>query len=275
MNVKDYLARIKYYGSLEPTLRNLRLITLAHRISIPYTNLQVHGGDRLVLDLNHHYDTIVTKQGAGLCYDINGLFAYLLQQLGYKVKCIESAFFDGPTKEFTLQRLHLTVTVDFGNLGRYIVDPAWSLVGPLKMERMVPYNDGNTVYRLRQVPGKGNDWYYLERHRKSILDKNGCVLKQGPTSIGKYWNGWCDDECAKEESSHWKFEQRICDEVEYQLEDFRDMIDHIYSPDCAMSYTAMLLKVNMDSHVMLMGDTAVKKIAMGPLTEKIMDEKKI
>uniref|UniRef100_H2YYS2 arylamine N-acetyltransferase n=1 Tax=Ciona savignyi TaxID=51511 RepID=H2YYS2_CIOSA len=142
----DYLLRINYTGGLEPTLENLRKITWSHKIAVPYTNLQIHGGSRLHFDLKQQYDNIVTKRGGGVCYEINGLFVWLLRKLGYKVKCIEGAFF---AEEFTCQRHHLVVTVDFDELGRYIVDPGWLMAGPIKMQVMIPYVDGHHVYRLR------------------------------------------------------------------------------------------------------------------------------
>ncbi|XP_002127795.2 arylamine N-acetyltransferase [Ciona intestinalis] len=271
MNVADYLARINYTGPLEPTLQNLRKITLAHKLAVPYTNMQMHGGPRIRLDLKTQYENIVTNRGGGVCYELNGLFVWLLRELGYKVICVEAAFFsDG---KFTCQRHHLVVTVDFGDLGRYIVDTGWMMVGPMKFETMVPYYDGHHVYRLRHVPDKADNWYYLEKHKKTILDKDGCILKQGP-SVTKPMSGFCDEECAKEESSHWQFEQRIND-TEHQFEDFVDMIDHLYEPDCIITKYVALIQMNENSYSFAFGDTAYTKEVVDHFTDKVIKEDKL
>ena len=40
MNVKDYLARINYSGSLKPDLKTLNDLTWAYKTSIPFTNVE-------------------------------------------------------------------------------------------------------------------------------------------------------------------------------------------------------------------------------------------
>ena len=93
MKVGDYLERIKYQGSLEPNLQTLRGLVWAHKTAVPYTNVDFVNGKRLGLEVPEMYNKIVTNYGGGMCYEINGLFCWLLGELGYNVKLFIATFF--------------------------------------------------------------------------------------------------------------------------------------------------------------------------------------
>ena len=85
MNLNAYLARIGYEGSLEPTLGTLRDLHHAHLLAIPYENLDIHLGQILRLDEAHIFDKLVTQRRGGWCFEMNGLFAWALRELGFAV----------------------------------------------------------------------------------------------------------------------------------------------------------------------------------------------
>ncbi len=85
MNVHAYLRRIAYSGSLEPTLESLRALHYAHLLAVPFENLDIHLGRPIVLDEQRFFDKIVGEQRGGFCYELNGLFAALLRELGFRV----------------------------------------------------------------------------------------------------------------------------------------------------------------------------------------------
>jgi N-hydroxyarylamine O-acetyltransferase len=86
MNVSAYLERINYVGSREPTLETLRALHRQHLFSIPYENLDIHLGRRLELDEEHIFKKIVLEKRGGWCYEMNGLFAWVLHELGFDVQ---------------------------------------------------------------------------------------------------------------------------------------------------------------------------------------------
>ncbi|HNB52447.1 MAG TPA: arylamine N-acetyltransferase [Anaerolineales bacterium] len=86
MNIQAYLQRIAYSGSLEPTLDTLRTLHRAHMFAVPFENLSIHHGERIQLTPEWLFDKIVTWYRGGFCYELNGLFAELLSELGFRVE---------------------------------------------------------------------------------------------------------------------------------------------------------------------------------------------
>ena len=85
MNVDAYLERIGYAGSREPTFETLSALHRAHMLSVPFENLDIHLGRRLVLDREANFEKIVIRRRGGWCYELNGLFGLLLERLGFPV----------------------------------------------------------------------------------------------------------------------------------------------------------------------------------------------
>jgi len=85
MDVSSYLERIGYEGPREPTLDVLRALHRRHMLAVPFENLDIHLGRTIVLDEAAFFDKIVRQRRGGFCYELNGLFAALLRELGYEV----------------------------------------------------------------------------------------------------------------------------------------------------------------------------------------------
>jgi N-hydroxyarylamine O-acetyltransferase len=85
VNVDAYLERIGYEGSRSPTFETLAAVHRAHMLSVPFENLDIHLGRRLVLDREANFKKIVVRRRGGWCYELNGLFGLLLEQLGFAV----------------------------------------------------------------------------------------------------------------------------------------------------------------------------------------------
>ena len=88
MNINDYLQRINYTGSREPSAQTLRALQVAHLRSVPFENLSIHAGEPIVLDDEALFKKIVEKRRGGFCYEVNGLFAALLRALGFEVSLL-------------------------------------------------------------------------------------------------------------------------------------------------------------------------------------------
>ncbi|HXE90366.1 MAG TPA: arylamine N-acetyltransferase [Terriglobales bacterium] len=85
MDVSAYLARIRYEGSREPTAETLRALQVAHLIAVPFENLDIPLGRPLHLGTEALFDKIVRRRRGGFCFELNGLFAALLGELGFHV----------------------------------------------------------------------------------------------------------------------------------------------------------------------------------------------
>jgi|SRR5581483_2518153 len=85
MDIEAYLKRIGYSGAAEPTLDTLRRLHLAHLQTIPFENLDISRGRKIVIDQDAFVHKIVEERRGGFCYELNGAFAALLSALGFHV----------------------------------------------------------------------------------------------------------------------------------------------------------------------------------------------
>lgn len=91
MNLAAYLKRIAYEGELSPTVETLFALHKAHLHAIPYENLDIHLGCKLSLDTQTIFNKLVYKKRGGWCYEMNSLFAWALQELGFNVTLLGGA----------------------------------------------------------------------------------------------------------------------------------------------------------------------------------------
>jgi len=85
--VQKYLARIGVDAAeaTAPTYTLLQRLQLAHLTHIPYENLDIMRDVPLQLNEDALFDKMVTRRRGGYCFELNGLFAWLLRGLGYDV----------------------------------------------------------------------------------------------------------------------------------------------------------------------------------------------
>jgi N-hydroxyarylamine O-acetyltransferase len=111
LDVPAYLARIGYSGPTTATADTLRGIHRAHMLNVPFENLDIALGRKIVCEEESFIRKIVDRNRGGFCYEINGAFAALLRALGFNVTLLSARVpcedgSDGP--EFD----HLTLRVD-------------------------------------------------------------------------------------------------------------------------------------------------------------------
>jgi N-hydroxyarylamine O-acetyltransferase len=138
--------RIGYRGSLEPTADTLRELHRAHLLTVPFENLDIHLGRAIVLSIPAMFDKIVRRRRGGFCYELNGMFGWLLEQLGFTVSLLSARVYDGgqPGPEF--DHLVLLVSLD----GPVIADVGFGdcFVEPLPLNAGNPIMQQGTGYRL-------------------------------------------------------------------------------------------------------------------------------
>lgn len=86
LDVEDYLERIGYAGGREPNAANLSALMKAHRFTVPYETLELWRRHPTTLATEELYGRIVKRHRGGYCFELNGLFAWLLRELGYNVR---------------------------------------------------------------------------------------------------------------------------------------------------------------------------------------------
>jgi N-hydroxyarylamine O-acetyltransferase len=93
MDVSAVLQRINYRGSIEPTESALRGLHRAFVQTVPFENLDIHRNRRIVLDEQAFFRKIVQRRRGGFCYELNGLFAAVLRELGFDVALLSARVF--------------------------------------------------------------------------------------------------------------------------------------------------------------------------------------
>ena len=161
MNIQAYLNRIGYLGPLEATPEVLRGLQLAHLYSVPFENLSVARHEPVWLSIPALFDKIVWRRRGGCCYELNGLFGSLLQEIGFQVDFLSARGFDdegGLSPEFD----HLTLLVRAPGLTQppWLVDAGFgdSFLEPLRMDLEGEQPQGLRAYRLAQLEGAWILW---------------------------------------------------------------------------------------------------------------------
>jgi N-hydroxyarylamine O-acetyltransferase len=157
--LRPYLERIGL--ELEPTLTadaaSLRRLQLAHMLHVPFENLDIALGRPIRLGLTTLYDKIVTRRRGGFCYELNGLFAWLLDDLGFEVTYLSASdpHNDGSYgPDFDHLVLLVRCPADAAPEVRWLVDVGWgdSFRIPLRADAAGEQDGGLKIYRITTDP---------------------------------------------------------------------------------------------------------------------------
>jgi N-hydroxyarylamine O-acetyltransferase len=147
MDINAYLERIHYGGSLLPTIESLRDLQLSHLLSVPFENLSIHAKEPILLQESSLFGKIVLRRRGGFCYELNGLFAMLLDQLGFRVTML-SAGVARSEGGFGPDFDHMTLMVCLED--RWLVDVGFgdSFRQPLMIDRRDVQEQGERSYQI-------------------------------------------------------------------------------------------------------------------------------
>jgi N-hydroxyarylamine O-acetyltransferase len=164
LDPRGYLERINFstpvsLDSPKPSLRLLRALHEAHMLAVPFENLSIHYGQPIVLRDDALYDKIVRRHRGGFCYELNGLFAWLLRRLGFEVSLLAAgvAQADG---NYTPKYDHLTLLVHQVEGADWITDVGFgdSFRQPLRLQADVEQDGGDgRIYRLHETREDSGD----------------------------------------------------------------------------------------------------------------------
>ncbi|MGI0118936.1 arylamine N-acetyltransferase family protein [Zooshikella sp. RANM57] len=142
----------------QPTLTYLRKLHQAHLQQVPFENLSVIYRQPIELKLPWLYQKIVFQQRGGFCFELNGLFGWLLGELGYSVNMIAAEVYDEKQKEFTPPFDHLALLVNLDQ--PWLVDVGFGdgFRSPLPLLAGKEHTDISGHYRLQ----KKDDYWQLE-----------------------------------------------------------------------------------------------------------------
>ncbi len=143
---RAYLARI---GIEEPVARSvdgLEQLQRAHLTRVPFDNLDVFARRRVRTDVGWSVPKIVDRGRGGWCYELNGAFAWLLGELGFRVKQLGATVL--LARPDPMERGHLALEVTLER--PYLADVGFgdSFIRPLPLDDPGPHDGGTGPYRF-------------------------------------------------------------------------------------------------------------------------------
>ena len=133
VKVEKYFKRIglEMPETIVPDGELLKKLHFAHCTTVPYENLDIIRGIPLRLDDEGLYQKVVEEGKGGYCFELNGLFAWLLRKLGYKVTEYASRYLRGessiPMRRHRVLRVEATDGVYCADVGIGEVCPRYPL----------------------------------------------------------------------------------------------------------------------------------------------------
>ncbi|MBQ8217399.1 MAG: arylamine N-acetyltransferase [Oscillospiraceae bacterium] len=150
MKVEKYFKRIglEMPETIVPDGQLLKKLHFAHCTTVPYENLDIIRGIPLRLDDEGLYQKVVEEGKGGYCFELNGLFAWLLRELGYKVTEYASRYLRGessiPMRRHRVLRVEATDGVYCADVGIGEVCPRY----PLKLVEGLEQPQFDECYRF-------------------------------------------------------------------------------------------------------------------------------
>lgn len=155
MDSKKYLSRIGFAGPVAPSLDVLRAVHTRHLLSVPFEDLTIHSGGRVQLEPPLLFDKIVNQRRGGFCFENNGLFSWLLKNMGFQVTVVSGQVMSKNTGRYGPPFDHLINMVTLDGR-RWLCDVGFGSAGfsaPLSLDTNGPQEQGHRVYRIREDKG--------------------------------------------------------------------------------------------------------------------------
>jgi N-hydroxyarylamine O-acetyltransferase len=187
MDVQQYLHRVGYKSPVRPDRATLSRLHRAHLLAVPFENLDIMAGRRIILDEAWFYEKIVSRQRGGFCYELNGLFACLLREIGFRVDLLSARMrTEGGVFGPPLDHLALLVHLD----EPWLADVAGvSFTGPLRLAstgrqmrsgrawRIVAH-EGERLLQRRDAEGWRAEYLFALEPRTLADFERGCRFHQ-------------------------------------------------------------------------------------------------
>ena len=200
MNPDKYLRRISYTQSTSTDIKTLRGLQAAHMLTVPFENLDIGLHRPILLDEKSLWDKLINRNRGGFCYELNGLFAHLLKEIGFEVTYLNARDYHETDGTFGIDFDHLTLMIRIPNeTTRWLVDVGWgdSFTQPLNIDdtneqtqglrgyRLEPFRDGFQLWQ-RNHDGSSERQYFFDLSPRHFPDEylDACHYHQtSPNSI--------------------------------------------------------------------------------------------
>jgi N-hydroxyarylamine O-acetyltransferase len=161
MRLQSYFDRIGYGGGNAPGFDALCELLQSHIRAVPFENLDVQLGRPLTTAAEDAYAKIVERRRGGWCYEQNGLFGWVLSEMGFDVTRIAATVARDERGDEAIAN-HLCLVVRCPDAPEnWLVDVGFggSMIRPIELaegdHEQAPFRLG-----LRRI--KGNRWRFWE-----------------------------------------------------------------------------------------------------------------
>jgi N-hydroxyarylamine O-acetyltransferase len=158
-DLSAYFDRIAYRGPTAPSLAHLDALILAHVMAIPFENLDILLGRRVVLDPSRIEQKLVAERRGGYCFEQNTYFLHVLRALGYSVLPLSARVRFSRTREETPPRTHVFLRVELPE-GSWLVDVGVGGLTPTCALRLALDVRQETPHEPRRLASEG-EWQGL------------------------------------------------------------------------------------------------------------------
>ena len=193
MDLKEYLLRIGTDKIQKPSLEFLSDLQEKHLYSIPFEDLDIPDRAEIILDLERIYSKIIPTKRGGFCYELNGLFHWLLTQLGFKVDMLSARVYNNQKNEFGPEFDHMALLVHLDK--EYLTDVGFgdSFRQPIEIPSgetkdvsgHYRINSNNKTYELQRFEnGEWEPQYSFTTKTQKFSDFNDlcCFQQNDPSS---------------------------------------------------------------------------------------------
>ena len=119
--IPQYLARIGVQPPVPVHLPGLTRLMQKHQQHIHFENLDILSGRSIQLDPISLFQKIIINHRGGVCFELNGLFHLLLNELGFDVQMVAGTIYEPSSGDWGLEGTHLANLV-YLNDEKYLVD---------------------------------------------------------------------------------------------------------------------------------------------------------
>jgi N-hydroxyarylamine O-acetyltransferase len=180
MDLAAYFRRIGHRGRYDkPNLALLSALTAGHAQSIPFENLDVLLGIPISLEPDALFQKLVLDGRGGYCFEQNGLFLRVLQELGFQVTPISARVRLQRPRDFTPPRTHVFLRVELDGES-WLTDVgvgALSLTAPL---RLGTFEEQSTPHEPRRLVREGERLFHQVRFGAEWQDVCEFTLEEMP-----------------------------------------------------------------------------------------------
>jgi N-hydroxyarylamine O-acetyltransferase len=170
---------------------------------VPFENLDIGRKRPIVLTEEALWDKIIVQKRGGFCYELNGLFARLLIEMGFEVTYLNARVFNREGKPgIDFDHLALLVKVP-DPPGRWLVDVGFgdSFNQPLRFDEPGEQIQGLRAYRLEQTADGYITWqknydgiwqrqYFFDLTPRSFpIDYESACLYHQTSSLSSFTRG--------------------------------------------------------------------------------------